>query len=130
MGIPDNILNKPGALDPDEWEIMKKHPTYAVSMLENVVYLSSALDIPAFHHEKWDGTGYPKKLKGMRIPLSARVFTVIDVWDALTSDRPYRKAWSEEDTLRYIQENAGSHFDPDVVDEFLKMMREQNRTIG
>ncbi len=127
MGIPDNILNKPGPLTPEEWETMKKHPSYAVSMLENVVYLSSALDIPASHHEKWDGTGYPNGLKGIRIPLAARVFSVIDVWDALTSDRPYRKAWSEPDTLKYIQDNAGSQFDPDVVDEFMKMIHDQNR---
>jgi HD-GYP domain-containing protein (c-di-GMP phosphodiesterase class II)/ABC-type amino acid transport substrate-binding protein len=123
MGIPDNILQKPGPLTPEEWDIMKMHPTYARDMLKNVSYLSQALDIPYSHHEKWDGTGYPQSLHGDRIPLAARLFAIIDVWDALTSDRPYRKAWTEDTTLKYIQDNSGIHFDPDVVDEFIKMIK-------
>lgn len=122
MGIPDHILLKPGPLTPEEWEIMKKHPTYARDMLRNVQYLEQALDIPYSHHERWDGGGYPQGLRAERIPLSARVFSVIDVWDALTSDRPYRKAWTEAETLQYIRDNAGVQFDPMVVDEFVRFM--------
>ncbi len=122
MGIPDGILNKAGPLSPDEWLLMKMHPTYAYNMLKNVTYLAPALDIPYSHHEKWDGSGYPQGLKGIRIPITARIFAVIDVWDALTSDRPYRKAWSQENTLQYIKDNAGIHFDPDIVDAFINMI--------
>ncbi len=123
MGIPDQILLKPGPLSIEEWEIMRKHPVYAFEMLRSIEYLSMALDIPHFHHEKFDGTGYPSGLKGDSIPLGARVFTVIDVWDALTSDRPYRKSWGEERALAYIRENAGSHFDPVIVTEFLNLLK-------
>lgn len=120
MAIPDRILQKPGPLTPEEWEIMKMHPVYAHDMLKNVQYLIPALDIPYCHHEHWDGSGYPQGLRGESIPLAARVFSIIDVWDALTSDRPYRKAWSNETTLQYIQAKAGTQFDPSVVAEFLK----------
>jgi PAS domain S-box-containing protein len=119
MGIPDAILLKPGKLNDEEWEIMKKHPVYAYDMLAPVDYLRPALDIPYCHHEKWDGSGYPRGLKGKAIPLPARIFAVVDVYDALTSDRPYRKAWSKEKTLRLIKEESGSHFDPAVVEVFL-----------
>jgi HD-GYP domain-containing protein (c-di-GMP phosphodiesterase class II)/ABC-type amino acid transport substrate-binding protein len=123
MGIPDYILLKPSALSPEEWEIMKKHPVYAMELLKNIPYLAPALDIPYSHHEKWDGSGYPLGLHGERIPLAARIFCVVDVWDALTSDRPYRKAWDNESTLKYIKDNSGIHFDPAVGEEFLLMMQ-------
>ncbi len=103
MGIPDSILHKPGQLTDDEWEVMRKHPQYAFDMLAPIVYLRNSLDIPYCHHEKWDGTGYPRRLKGETIPLAARIFSIVDVFDALTSDRPYRKAWSKEKTIKYIR---------------------------
>lgn len=121
MGVPDNILLKPGALTEEEWVIMKKHPVYAYELLYPIPFLRKALDIPYCHHEKWDGSGYPNGLKRDEIPLSARIFAVIDVWDALTSDRPYRKAWSREKTREHILAGSGSHFDPRVVEAFLQM---------
>jgi PAS domain S-box-containing protein len=122
MGIPDSILLKPGALDEREWEIMRQHPEYAYKLLEPIHYLRPVLDIPYFHHEKWDGSGYPHGLKGEDIPLAARIFAIVDVWDALTSDRPYRAAWAEEKVLGYIKELTDKHFDPAVVDAFLKII--------
>ncbi len=122
MGVPDRILLKPAKLDPDEWEVMKKHPTYAVDLLSPIDFLKPALDIPYAHHERWDGGGYPRGLSGERIPLAARIFAVVDVYDALTSDRPYRAAWPSERALEYIREQSGKHFDPRVVDEFLEMV--------
>lgn len=124
MGIPDAILRKPAALDEIEWGIMQKHPELAYQFLSKINYLKSAIDIPYCHHEKWNGTGYPRKLKGEEIPLTARIFTVVDVFDALTSDRPYRKAWEKQDALHYIREYSGRYFFPDAVGEFLKMMEE------
>jgi PAS domain S-box-containing protein/putative nucleotidyltransferase with HDIG domain len=118
MGIPDGILLKPGPLTDEEWVVMKEHPTFAYKMISPIHYLKAALDIPYCHHEKWDGTGYPRGLKGEQIPLAARIFAVVDVWDALISDRPYRKAWSEEKTRQHIQAGAGTHFDPQVVKTF------------
>ncbi|MBL7163015.1 MAG: GAF domain-containing protein [Anaerolineales bacterium] len=122
MGIPDSILLKPGKLTKKEWEIMRRHPVLAYEMLLPVDYLKPALEIPYCHHEKWDGTGYPQGLKGEAIPLAARIFAVIDVWDALCSDRPYRKGWDKEKVLEYIREQSGSHFDPQVVEMFLRLM--------
>jgi putative nucleotidyltransferase with HDIG domain len=122
MGIPDSILRKAGPLSEEEWEVMRKHPGYARNMLKNISYLQPALDIPYSHHERWDGSGYPQGLSGVRIPLVARIFSVIDVWDALSSDRPYRGPWLEQDVFAYIRENSGTQFDPRVVDEFFKMM--------
>lgn len=122
MGIPDQILLKNGPLDDDEWEIMRQHPVYAYEMLAAIEFLRPALDIPHYHHEKWDGSGYPHGLKGKAIPLAARVFTVVDVWDALSSDRPYRAAWPEDDVLTYIREGRGTYFDPKVVDAFLQII--------
>jgi len=119
MGIPDSILLKPGPLSDEEWAIMKKHPAFAFDMLSPIVYLQRALDIPYYHHEKWDGTGYPRGLKGERIPLAARIFAVVDVYDALRSDRPYRPGWSEQKVREYIREQAGQHFDPQVIELFL-----------
>jgi len=120
MGVPDSILRKPGPLTEAEWEIMRNHPIYAYGLLQNIAYLRPALDIPYCHHEKWDGTGYPRGLKGEAIPLAARLFAVADVWDALTSNRPYRPAWSKEKALEYIREQSGRHFDPQVVEVFLR----------
>ena len=121
LGIPDHILLKPDKLSDDEWVIMKKHPQYAYDMLSPVDYLRRALDIPYCHHEKWDGTGYPRRLKGEQIPLAARIFAVVDVWDALRSDRPYRAGWSAEKVHDYIRQQNGAHFDPQVVEVFLKL---------
>jgi HD-GYP domain-containing protein (c-di-GMP phosphodiesterase class II) len=121
MGIPDSIVLKPGPLTEEEWEIMRTHPRCAYEMLSPISYLRLALDIPYSHHEKWDGTGYPRGLKGETIPLAARIFAVVDVWDALTSPQPYRKAWSETDALEYIRQQAGLHFDPLVVNSFLEL---------
>ncbi|MGC9063072.1 MAG: HD-GYP domain-containing protein [bacterium] len=125
IGIPDNILLKPDKLSEEEWEIMKKHPVYAYQMLSRIEYLRPALDIPYCHHEKWDGSGYPRGLKGEEIPLAARIFAVADVFDALTSDRSYRKAWTKESAIEYIKGEAGKHFDPRVVDAFLKVIEEK-----
>ena len=125
LGIADNILLKVGPLNEQEREMIRKHPTIAFEMLAPIPYLRPALDIPYSHHEKWDGTGYPRGLKGEDIPLAARIFAVVDVWDALTSDRPYRKAWSEEAALAYIREQAGTHFDPQVVNTFLSIMEDE-----
>ncbi|WP_427365533.1 HD domain-containing phosphohydrolase [Candidatus Caldatribacterium saccharofermentans] len=122
LGIPDEILLKPGKLTEEEWEIMKKHPVYAYEMLSKIAYLRPALDIPYCHHEKWDGSGYPRGLKGEEIPLPARIFAVVDVFDALTSDRPYRKAWSREEAIAYIKERSGKDFDPAVVEVFLEVI--------
>ncbi len=124
MAIPDSILLKPSSLTEQEWIIMKKHPVFAREMLRQIVFLQPAMDIPAFHHEKWDGSGYPYGLAGRDIPRVARIFAIIDVWDALTSDRPYRKAWPAARALQYIQENSGTHFDPEVVSAFMNMLEE------
>ncbi|MBM4135871.1 MAG: GAF domain-containing protein [Nitrospira sp.] len=121
MKIPDNILLKPGPLTDEEWEVMRKHPAYAHELLSPIAFLRPALDIPYCHHEKWDGTGYPRGLKGEQIPLSARIFAVVDVWDALRSDRPYRPAWPEEKVKEYLRDQAGEHFDPQIVKVFLEM---------
>jgi len=121
MGIPDRILLKPGPLTEQEWEIMRRHPDFARDLLEPIAHLRPALDIPYCHHEKWDGSGYPRGLKGEEIPLAARVFAVVDVWDALTSDRPYRPAWSQERAREQIRNDAGRHFDPQVVTAFLDL---------
>lgn len=119
MAIPDSILKKPGALSDEEWLEMRKHPSYAYDMLSPISYLSPSLAIPYCHHEKWDGSGYPRGLKEGEIPIEARIFAIADVWDALRSDRPYRKAVPVETVLKYIEENKEQHFDPDVVDAFL-----------
>ncbi len=124
MGVPDTILLKPGRLTEDEWAIMQKHPTYAYEMLSELPYFREALDIPYCHHEWWDGTGYPRGLKGTDIPLSARIFAIVDAWDALVSDRPYRKAWVKQSALKHIIDQSGTHFDQEVVNCFVQMMKE------
>src|SRR5258708_16714581 len=121
MGVPDAILMKTGPLKVEEFDIMRRHPTFAYEMLSPISFLRPALDIPYCHHEKWDGSGYPRGLKGEVIPLSARIFAVVDVWDALTSDRPYRPAWSGGKALEFIQSQAGTHFDPQVVKMFIEL---------
>ncbi len=122
LGISDAILFKTEKLTDEEWEILKKHPQYAHDMIAPIEYLRPILDIPYCHHEKWDGTGYPRGLKGEQIPLAARIFAVVDVWDCLTSDRPYRPAWDKQKALAYVREQSGKHFDPKIVDLFLNMM--------
>ena len=122
MGVPDDILHKPDKLTEDEWKLMRLHPQLAYDMLSPINYLRPALDIPYCHHEKWDGTGYPRGLKGEEIPLAARLFAVVDVWDALRSDRPYRGGWPEEKVQAHIRGQAGKHFDPQVVEVFLRMI--------
>ena len=124
MGVSDAVLRKPNALTDEEWLQMRLHPQYAYDMLAEIDYLRPALDIPYCHHEKWDGTGYPRGLKGEEIPLAARLFAVVDVWDALYYDRPYRKGWTLDHTLEYIGEQSGKHFAPSVVEVFLRVVRD------
>ncbi len=120
MGVPDNILLKPGKLSDEEWAVMRLHPTYAYELLSPIEYLRPALEIPYNHHEKWDGSGYPRGLEGEAIPLAARLFAIVDVWDALRSDRPYRAAWPEAKVREHIRASAGTHFDPQLVEVFLQ----------
>lgn len=122
MGVPDHILLKPGPLTPDERKIIEQHAQIAYDMLHPIKYLQYALDIPYCHHEKWDGTGYPRGLSGEQIPLAARIFAIVDVWDALTTNRPYREAWSEAQTRQYIHAESGKHFDPQVVENFMALL--------
>jgi putative nucleotidyltransferase with HDIG domain len=123
MSIPDSILFKPGPLTDAEWEIMQQHPQTACAWLEAIDYLRPALDIPYCHHERWDGSGYPQRLAGEAIPLAARIFAVVDTWDAMLSDRPYRKALPAEEVIAQIKLESGSHFDPQVVEAFLKLIK-------
>lgn len=119
LGVPESILHKSEALTEKEWKVMRTHPQIAFDLLSPIIYLHSALDIPLCHHEKWDGSGYPQGLKGNQIPLAARIFAVVDVWDALISDRPFRKAWSDEKASDYLREQVGSRFDTGIVNIFL-----------
>jgi response regulator RpfG family c-di-GMP phosphodiesterase len=129
MGVRDDILKKTGPLTDPEWVEMRQHPVYAYNLLSPIAYLRGALDIPYCHHEHWDGSGYPRGLKGEQIPLSARIFSVIDIWDALLSDRPYRKAWPREKVVGYLNEVAGIILDPAVVEVFFRMLEtDKNRT--
>lgn len=125
MAISDKILLKNGPLTHNENVIMKKHPEYAYEMLSSISFLRHALTIPLYHHERWDGSGYPRGLKGEQIPIEARIFAIVDVWDALMSDRPYRPAWIEDDALEYIKNNAGKYFDPKIVEIFLRIVRDK-----
>jgi putative nucleotidyltransferase with HDIG domain len=126
VAIPDQILFKPGPLIEEEWKIMRRHPDIAVQLLSPVAYLAPALAIPHWHHEHWDGTGYPDRLRGEEIPFSARLFAFADVYDALTSDRPYRSAWRKQEALQYIREQSGKHFDPAIVPIFLELAESNN----
>ncbi len=119
MGVPDDILRKPGPLTEEETQIMHRHPVHAYELLSPIDYLRPALDIPYCHHERWDGTGYPRGLRGEQIPLAARIFAVADVWDALRSGRSYRPAWTEEQAQEHIRDQAGKHFDPRVIAAFV-----------
>lgn len=123
MGIPDSVLLKPAPLTEQEWTMMRRHPTYALQLLEPISYLQPALEIPYSHHEKWDGSGYPCGMKGDTIPLAARIFAVADIWDAIRSNRPYRPAWPEDKALAHIVSLAGSHLDPRVVEVFIDVIR-------
>ena len=124
MGIPDAILLKPGPLTDDEWVIMRRHPRLCLrDAAPDRITCAPALDIPYCHHERWDGSGYPRGLRGEQIPLAARIFAVVDVWDALRSDRPYRPAWPAAQVRAYLRAHAGTHFDPDVVASFLGSLR-------
>lgn len=127
MGVPDAILLKPNKLTDEEWIIMRKHPEFAFELLSPIVYLNPALDIPYCHHEKWDGSGYPRGLKGEQIPLAARLFAIVDVWDALRSNRPYRQGWSTEKVIEHIKSLSGTHFEPKAVELFLNMMNEDDK---
>lgn len=122
MGVPDRVLHKNGPLTEREKAIMQQHPVHAYNMLQPITYLRPAIDIPYCHHEKWDGQGYPRGLKAEEIPLGARIFTIVDVWDALRSNRPYRRAWSEKKTIAYIQDQAGKSFDPQIVERFVDVI--------
>jgi HD-GYP domain-containing protein (c-di-GMP phosphodiesterase class II) len=120
IGVPDTILAKEDRLDAAEWAQMRRHPQLAYDMLFPIAYLRKSIDIPYSHHEKWDGTGYPQGLKEEQIPLAARIFAVVDVWDSLTTDRPYRKAWTRAAALDHVREQSGRHFDPRVVEAFFR----------
>jgi HD-GYP domain-containing protein (c-di-GMP phosphodiesterase class II) len=128
MGIPDSILLKPGSLTAEEWKIMQLHPLYADEILFQIEHLKPAIDIPRHHHEKWDGSGYPGGLKGEQIPIAARIFSIVDVFDALTSNRPYREAWSREPALEYIQSQSGIQFQPIIVSLFMEMMNDEHHS--
>jgi len=130
MGIPDRILHKPGPLTAEEWDTMRQHPQYACSLLAPIDYLRPAREIPCYHHERWDGSGYPSGLKGEEIPLPARLFAIVDVYDALISDRPYRSKWTEQTALNYIQEQAGKLFDPELVAIFLELVQEKESIVN
>jgi HD-GYP domain-containing protein (c-di-GMP phosphodiesterase class II) len=130
MGVPDHILLKPDKLTDEEWVAMRKHPTFAFELLSPIAYLHPALDIPYCHHERWDGSGYPRGLKGEQIPMAARLFAIIDVWDALLSDRPYRQGWPKEKVIEHIKSASGTQFDPKAVELFLKMLNEDSKDAG
>ena len=125
MGISDDVLHKSGELSDEEWTMMRRHPQLAYEMLSPIAYLLPALDIPYCHHEKWDGSGYPRGLKGEEIPLAARIFSIVDVFDALTSDRPYRPAWTMKKAVAYIRQQAGLYFDPKIVNVFIELIRKK-----
>ena len=127
IGIPDSILKKTSSLNDEQWKIMRMHPLYAYNILNQIEYLAPSIDIPYCHHEKWDGTGYPRNLKQEEIPIAARIFAIVDVWDAITHDRVYHSAWDEKKAVSYILEQSGKHFDPVVVDAFVKMIEDMEK---
>ncbi|MGK7296731.1 MAG: HD-GYP domain-containing protein [Candidatus Wenzhouxiangella sp. M2_3B_020] len=120
IGIPDSVLTKPGKLDEDEWRIIRRHPEIGAEILSRIGHLHGCVDIPFCHHERWDGTGYPRGISADRIPLSARLFAIVDVWDALVHDRVYKNAWPEDEVLAHIREQAGKHFDPRLAELFVR----------
>jgi putative nucleotidyltransferase with HDIG domain len=122
MGTSDAILNKAGSLDETEMKTIQKHPLDGYELLKQIDFLGFALEIPLCHHEKWDGSGYPNGLKGEEIPISARIFAVADVFDAMTHDRPYRQALPKDEVIQFLQEGRGSHFDPTILDMFIKIL--------
>lgn len=126
LGIPDSILLKPEPLTEDEMSVMRTHPGLAFNLLSPIRYLENVMDVPFCHHEKWDGTGYPRRIKGLEIPENARIFAVCDVYDALTTPRPYRDAWTSEKALEFIEAESGKYFDPGIAKVFVKMMKEEN----
>jgi PAS domain S-box-containing protein/putative nucleotidyltransferase with HDIG domain len=128
MGIPDEILQKPSPLTDDEWTVMRRHPEMAYQMLSPIKYLKEAIIIPYYHHERWDGSGYPHKLKGDDIPMQARMFAVVDVWDALSSNRPYRKKMPHREVVEYLKKEVGRLFDPQVVEKFLPLITDPPET--
>jgi HD-GYP domain-containing protein (c-di-GMP phosphodiesterase class II) len=128
MGIPDYILHKPGPLTEEEWDIMRQHPQHAFDLMNRIPYLRPATDIPYAHHERWDGSGYPRGLKGEDIPLAARIFAIVDIWDALSNERPYRDAWPEDKVIEYIKNTSGIELDPNVVEKFLGLIEKENQT--
>ncbi len=125
MGVSDQILKKTGELSQAELGEMRKHPQYAYDLIYPIAYLRPALDIPYCHHEKWDGSGYPRGLKGEQIPLAARIFAIVDVYDALSHDRPYRLAWPKEKVIEYLNEQSGKNFDPRIVEAFIRLVGKQ-----
>jgi HD-GYP domain-containing protein (c-di-GMP phosphodiesterase class II) len=122
IGIPDSIILKPGPLTEQEWIVMRRHPVYAYEMLNAIGYLRPALDIPYCHHERWDGSGYPRGLNGTQIPLAARIFALVDVYNAMISDRPYRRAYEKVHVLEYIRNQQGTFFDPENAKVFIRLM--------
>lgn len=122
LGVPESILRKPGKLDPAERVLVEQHPAFARLILEPVEMLQPALDVPLYHHERWDGLGYPNGLRGEQIPFAARIFMIADVWDALVTDQPYRAAWEPAVAREHLVENKGRHFDPELVDAFLMLI--------
>ena len=125
MGIPNHNLHKPGLLTEEEWVIMRQHPQYAYDLMYPIPYLRPALDIPYAHHERWDGSGYPRGLKGEDIPLAAHIFAVVDIWDTFLYKRVYRDAWLEEKVLEYLKNTAGLELDPDIVENFLELLEKE-----
>jgi HD-GYP domain-containing protein (c-di-GMP phosphodiesterase class II) len=124
LGVPEQILLKPGPLTDEEWQLIHLHPQFAYDMLSQIDFLGPALDIPYCHHEKWDGTGYPRGLKGEEIPMAARLFSIVDVWDALSFDRPYRPAWPKQKIWAHIRQQAGTQFDPQLAELFIQMLED------
>ncbi|MGQ9926666.1 MAG: HD-GYP domain-containing protein [Chloroflexaceae bacterium] len=129
IGIPDAILRKAGVLAEEEWAVMRRHPELAYDLLAPIGFSRPVLDIAYYHHERWNGSGYPLGLAGEQIPLPARIFAVVDVWDALRSDRPYRRAWSQEQTLHYLKAHAGTLFDPEVVRAFCALIEAERQEV-
>lgn len=130
IGIPDSVLIKPGKLDEEEWAIIRRHPEIAADILNRIPHLSPCVHIPYCHHEKWDGSGYPQGLRGEQIPLPARLFAIVDVWDALIHERVYKEAWPEQDVLAHIRDQAGKHFDPELAELFIRRYDSIRRRAG